>query len=210
MGKNKHYCDYCDVLLTHNSIAVRKAHNAGRNHLANVRDYYQQALNENPPLTQSIFDGIMKHYEEAQVPPPPEATAMGPPSMLFGSGPLSGQGPNMFGCGPPGGGGGYGGPSNGYSRGPPPGYGGGGGGGYQPRMGGGPPGGYQNGPPPGMMNGPPPHMRGPPPGMGGPGGPPPGGMPNFSQPPPNFSQPPPNFSQPPPTFSQPPPGFGGR
>jgi len=52
----KHYCDYCDVFLTHDSASgsfhgwkhstfthhyiVRKAHNSGRNHLANVRDYY--------------------------------------------------------------------------------------------------------------------------------------------------------------------------
>lgn len=57
----KHYCDYCDVYLTHDSASgefspsfesnetlnkqfaiylVRKAHNSGRNHLANVRDYY--------------------------------------------------------------------------------------------------------------------------------------------------------------------------
>lgn len=36
----KHYCDYCDVFLTHDSTSVRKAHNSGRNHLQNVRDYY--------------------------------------------------------------------------------------------------------------------------------------------------------------------------
>ncbi|KAJ6598893.1 U1 small nuclear ribonucleoprotein [Mycena vulgaris] len=36
----KHYCDYCDVFLTHDSTSVRKAHNSGRNHLSNVRDYY--------------------------------------------------------------------------------------------------------------------------------------------------------------------------
>lgn len=36
----KHYCDYCDVFLTHDSTSVRKAHNNGRNHLSNVRDYY--------------------------------------------------------------------------------------------------------------------------------------------------------------------------
>lgn len=32
--------DYCDVFLTHDSTSVRKAHNCGRNHLQNVRDYY--------------------------------------------------------------------------------------------------------------------------------------------------------------------------
>ena len=57
-ASQKHYCDYCDVFLTHDSasgkhttggcshadthvvLIVRKAHNNGRNHLANVRDYY--------------------------------------------------------------------------------------------------------------------------------------------------------------------------
>ena len=34
--------DYCDVYLTHDSMSVRKAHNAGRNHLRNVVDYYQR------------------------------------------------------------------------------------------------------------------------------------------------------------------------
>src|SRR5947207_9752999 len=33
--------DYCDVYLTHDSMSVRKAHNAGRNHLRNVVEYYQ-------------------------------------------------------------------------------------------------------------------------------------------------------------------------
>ncbi|KAE8259123.1 hypothetical protein A4X13_0g1208 [Tilletia indica] len=212
MGKNKHYCDFCDVLLTHNSIAVRKDHNSGRNHLSNVREYYTRAINENPPFTARIFDSVLQSYAEAGL-PPPQAPMSGPPSMLFGSGPLSGQGPNMFNHRPPhmqGGLGPNGPPSNGFSRGPPPGYGGGGGGGgFQPRMGGG---GYNNGPPPGMG---PPGMGPPGMGNGGPGGPPPGGMrgppPGLGGPPPgmpNFSQPPPNF--PPPNFNQPPPNFSGR
>ena len=40
--------DYCDVYLTHDSMSVRKAHNAGRNHLRNVVEYYQRKL-ESPP-----------------------------------------------------------------------------------------------------------------------------------------------------------------
>ncbi|KAF2744633.1 zf-U1-domain-containing protein [Sporormia fimetaria CBS 119925] len=35
--------DYCDVYLTHDSMSVRKAHNAGRNHLRNVQAYYERA-----------------------------------------------------------------------------------------------------------------------------------------------------------------------
>ena len=34
--------DYCDVYLTHDSMSVRKAHNAGRNHLRNVQAYYER------------------------------------------------------------------------------------------------------------------------------------------------------------------------
>lgn len=37
-----HLGDYCDVYLTHDSMSVRKAHNAGRNHLRNVVEYYQR------------------------------------------------------------------------------------------------------------------------------------------------------------------------
>jgi len=37
--------DYCDVYLTHDSMSVRKAHNAGRNHLRNVVEYYQRKEN---------------------------------------------------------------------------------------------------------------------------------------------------------------------
>lgn len=60
----KYYCDYCDVrthrpplsrrmltstiigqvFLTHDSSSVRRAHNSGRNHLSNVRDYYASEL----------------------------------------------------------------------------------------------------------------------------------------------------------------------
>ncbi|KAL5465552.1 hypothetical protein PMIN07_004001 [Paraphaeosphaeria minitans] len=38
----KFFCDYCDVYLTHDSMSVRKAHNAGRNHLRNVQAYYER------------------------------------------------------------------------------------------------------------------------------------------------------------------------
>lgn len=37
--------DYCDVYLTHDSMSVRKAHNAGRNHLRNVQSYYERMEN---------------------------------------------------------------------------------------------------------------------------------------------------------------------
>ncbi|OUS41999.1 U1 zinc finger-domain-containing protein, partial [Ostreococcus tauri] len=36
------YCDYCDAFLTHDSSTVRKQHNSGFKHKANVRNYYAQ------------------------------------------------------------------------------------------------------------------------------------------------------------------------
>ena len=36
----RYYCDYCDAFLTHNSEAVRRQHNTGFKHKANVRAYY--------------------------------------------------------------------------------------------------------------------------------------------------------------------------
>lgn len=159
----KHYCDYCDVYLTHDStsgktvlaaplqaftnfhwVIVRKAHNSGRNHLQNVRDYYASLGHDK---AQNIIDEITRAYETGQVPP-----------GGFGAG-LS-YGPGMGGLGgfgPPGpGGGGFGGP--------PPGF-----GGPRPPF---PPGGF-NGPPPGMGGPPPPGGMRPP----FPGGPPPPGLP---------------------------------
>ncbi|KAF8351579.1 U1 zinc finger-domain-containing protein [Amanita rubescens] len=63
----KHYCDYCDVYLTHDSASVRKAHNSGRNHLANVRDYYASLGHDK---AQSIIDQITAAYESSGGPPP--------------------------------------------------------------------------------------------------------------------------------------------
>ncbi|KAG5341947.1 hypothetical protein C0989_006790 [Termitomyces sp. Mn162] len=118
----KHYCDYCDVFLTHDSTSgkvdaitkqyidpshllwntVRKAHNSGRNHLANVRDYYASLGHDK---AQSIIDQITAAYE----------TSGGPPPGGFGFGPQHLVGP------PPG----YGGPPAGFGGPvPPPGFGG--------------------------------------------------------------------------------------
>ena len=36
----RYYCDYCDAYLTHDSASVRKQHNIGFKHKANVRAYY--------------------------------------------------------------------------------------------------------------------------------------------------------------------------
>ncbi|ODN72704.1 hypothetical protein L202_08143 [Cryptococcus amylolentus CBS 6039] len=56
----KYYCDYCDIYLTHDSMNARKAHNTGRNHIANVRDYFA-GLGHNQ--AQSLIDQIIQQHE---------------------------------------------------------------------------------------------------------------------------------------------------
>ncbi|KAF9268165.1 zf-U1-domain-containing protein [Marasmius fiardii PR-910] len=192
----KHYCDYCDVFLTHDSASVRKAHNSGRNHLANVKDYYASLGHDK---AQSIIDQITSAYESSG----------GPPAGGFGFGPqhlgapppaFPGQMPPPMAPGaprppfPPG---------QGFPMMPPP-----------PGMG---PPGFPGGPPPFPPNLPPgarpPFPPNTPPGGPGAGpnnaGPPPSGPGNFGPPPNNFSPPPPNtFGPPPGNFNSPPPGPG--
>ncbi|KAF8917859.1 U1 zinc finger-domain-containing protein [Mucidula mucida] len=93
----KHYCDYCDVFLTHDSASVRKAHNSGRNHLANVRDYYASLGHDK---AQNIIDQITSAYESGGG-PPPGGFGFGP-QHLGGPAPPSFGGPPMGFGGPPG------------------------------------------------------------------------------------------------------------
>ncbi|KAF8897710.1 U1 zinc finger-domain-containing protein [Infundibulicybe gibba] len=187
----KHYCDYCDVFLTHDSASVRKAHNSGRNHLSNVRDYYASLGHDK---AQSIIDQITSAYESSG----------GPPAGGFGFGLQHLSGPPPFAPPPMGFGGppmpppGFGGPRPPFPPGP----------GFPPMM---PP-----GAPPFPPNGgmPPPGMA--PPG-GFPGGPPPfppnaappgSGLPPF---PPNGNGPngfPPASSSPPNPSGSPSSGSG--
>ncbi|MQL83963.1 hypothetical protein Taro_016450 [Colocasia esculenta] len=55
----RYYCDYCDTYLTHDSPSVRKQHNAGYKHKANVRSYYQQFEEQQ---TQSLIDQRIKEH----------------------------------------------------------------------------------------------------------------------------------------------------
>ncbi|XAR57141.1 hypothetical protein NMG60_11025177 [Bertholletia excelsa] len=55
----RYYCDYCDTYLTHDSPSVRKQHNAGYKHKANVRTYYQQFEEQQ---TQSLIDQKIKEH----------------------------------------------------------------------------------------------------------------------------------------------------
>ncbi|KAL4242004.1 U1 small nuclear ribonucleoprotein C [Abortiporus biennis] len=142
----KHYCDYCDVFLTHDSASVRKAHNNGRNHLANVRDYYASLGHDK---AQNIIDQITSAYESSG----------GPPPGGFGFGPQH-LAPPVASFGPPGGG--FGGPGGPPMFGRPP---------FPPPPAMGPPG--MGPPPPGMMppGGFPPGMPPFPPANGGPNAP---------------------------------------
>ncbi|KAL7414207.1 U1 zinc finger-domain-containing protein [Mrakia frigida] len=86
----KYYCDYCDVFLTHDSTSVRKAHNSGRNHIQNVRDYYAAMGHDK---AQDIIDQITNSYANA----PPGGMMGGPPSgpppMRMGPGFMGAPGP---------------------------------------------------------------------------------------------------------------------
>uniref|UniRef100_A0A5B6YYI4 U1 small nuclear ribonucleoprotein C n=1 Tax=Davidia involucrata TaxID=16924 RepID=A0A5B6YYI4_DAVIN len=55
----RYYCDYCDTYLTHDSPSVRKQHNAGYKHKANVRIYYQQFEAQQ---NQSLIDQKIKEH----------------------------------------------------------------------------------------------------------------------------------------------------
>lgn len=84
----KHYCDYCDVFLTHDSVSVRKAHNSGRNHLQNVREYYQTL---DPDQIQQVLDTLAQEYDRRGIEKPRDLLQpAGSSFMTFGAGPLSG------------------------------------------------------------------------------------------------------------------------
>ncbi|OXN02169.1 hypothetical protein CDV58_08886, partial [Aspergillus fumigatus] len=93
-------------------MSVRKAHNAGRNHLRNVVEYYQQIGQEK---AQSVIDSITSSYAaEGQAVPNPAMAPPGafPPPFGFpgkaltnipGSGRPGQLPPPPFGIPPPGG-----------------------------------------------------------------------------------------------------------
>ena len=176
----KYYCDYCDCYLVSSSIAVRKQHNNGAKHKANVKAYYLQFIQEKD---QQTIDDTIKNFEmmrqsgmlPAGMPPgmgrggmPPGMGGM-PPGMMGSEcnhadslrcpgDPPAPSPPPIFCihprcavCAPA--------VPPGMMGGPPPGM--MGMGGMPPGMGGMPPGMMMGGPPPGMM------MGGPPPGMAG-------------------------------------------
>ena len=83
---NRNIGDYCDVYLTHDSMSVRKAHNAGRNHLRNVQSYYEQISSEQTQLViNSITDAYNSSGEANPLTQPMPPMAMGgfPPGPGF-------------------------------------------------------------------------------------------------------------------------------
>ncbi|KAK4388491.1 U1 small nuclear ribonucleoprotein C [Sesamum angolense] len=59
VGVKLYYCDYCDTYLTHDSPSVRKQHNAGYKHKANIRAYYQKFEEQQ---TQILIDQKIKEH----------------------------------------------------------------------------------------------------------------------------------------------------
>ncbi|KAL1934183.1 hypothetical protein VTP01DRAFT_6365, partial [Rhizomucor pusillus] len=160
----KYYCEYCDIFLTHDSASVRKAHNNGKNHIANVRNYYAEISQDK---AQAIIDEITKAYENSTAVLPPQYAGI--PQTPVG-GPPYPPPPHMMGRPPPM-------PPHMMGRPPPPGY-----PPYPPPPGQGippPPG--QRPPPPGQQPQPPMYGQGgPPPPPGYYGGPPPPRPPSSS------------------------------
>ncbi|BEJ13057.1 hypothetical protein CspHIS471_0302310 [Cutaneotrichosporon sp. HIS471] len=74
----KYYCDYCDIYLTHDSMNARKAHNIGRNHISNVRDYFANLGRDG---TQNHIDQIVTSHEGGG-----RAQMFAAPSMRLGAG----------------------------------------------------------------------------------------------------------------------------
>ncbi|GES88391.1 zf-U1-domain-containing protein [Rhizophagus clarus] len=108
----KYYCDYCDVYLTHDSSSVRKAHNNGKNHIMNVRNYYAELGQDK---AQAIIDEITKAYERAGqsgfppqygyvpgIPPTPTPAVPGAAPPQFGAPPPIMLGRPPTGAGAPG------------------------------------------------------------------------------------------------------------
>lgn len=101
----RYYCDYCDTYLTHDSPQVRKQHNAGYKHKANVRNYFMQF---EEAQTQSLIDSKIMEFEmksrQGLQGPPGMAPIMMPRPMGPGQMPPPGLGmpPPGMGMPPPG------------------------------------------------------------------------------------------------------------
>ncbi|KAJ1910428.1 U1 small nuclear ribonucleoprotein C, partial [Tieghemiomyces parasiticus] len=75
----KYYCDYCDIFLTHDTAAVRKAHNRGWKHIVQVEQYYSELK---PEAYQDIVDTVLRPRGEAK-----EGDTFTPSFTPYGSAP---------------------------------------------------------------------------------------------------------------------------
>eukprot|EP00890_Picochlorum_soloecismus_P006465 jgi/Picsp_1/681/NSC_00675-R1_u1 small nuclear ribonucleoprotein c protein len=88
----RYYCDYCDAYLTHDSPLVRRQHNSGFKHKANVKAYYLQYEEEAQMRLMAELNGF-------EMMPPPGMMMGGPrpPPGMYGpggpGGPIAGGGP---------------------------------------------------------------------------------------------------------------------
>jgi U1 small nuclear ribonucleoprotein C len=62
----KYYCDYCDIYLTHDTLTVRRSHNAGWKHQTQIKNYYTDLAREH---IQTIIDDMTRNGTFA---PPPQ------------------------------------------------------------------------------------------------------------------------------------------
>ena len=84
---NGHPIDRADRYSTHDSMNARKAHNTGRNHISNVRDYFASLGHD---TAQSIIDQIIQSHENGG-----RAAMMAAPSMRLGAGFMNPMAPGM-------------------------------------------------------------------------------------------------------------------
>ncbi|KAL7320937.1 U1 small nuclear ribonucleoprotein C [Mucor circinelloides] len=113
----KYYCEYCDIFLTHDSSSVRKAHNAGKNHILNVRNYYAEISHDK---AQAIIDEITRAYDVAEAVLPPQYAGYPQPPYGQFMPPPPGFRPPPPGFGPPPAG--FRPPPPGFRPPPPPGF----------------------------------------------------------------------------------------
>ncbi|KAJ2780888.1 U1 small nuclear ribonucleoprotein C [Coemansia interrupta] len=100
----KYYCDYCDIFLTHDSSAVRQAHNSGWKHVNQVAAYYR---NLPADKIQSVVDTLEHAYQGMQMPELPKVAppTHDPPQRFGRFGGSNGGGGGRGGRGGRGGGG---------------------------------------------------------------------------------------------------------
>lgn len=79
-----YFSAYCDVYLTHDAPRVRKDHNAGWKHAAQVRAHF---LSQNQDRMTRMVGEIVKDYEERALP------VLVPPPITIGRPPV-GMGPS--------------------------------------------------------------------------------------------------------------------